>query len=411
MSSTAPDLRRIQDLARAGRVEEALSACRLARMAQPGQPDLLLLEGRLSLGAGGAEPATRLAEELLRAHPQAEPAWALLGDARLECGEIDAAMRAYAKATALRRAPGSGRGRPEMDLGTSLGKLRHDVEQLDWLAEAGLLHPTYAGLPAAYRGVLASLEARNADSPVPFLKSELRALQGTYNRLIHWDAGSAVVGAAVAADVDWRDVERRYFETGPGIVVVDGLLTPPALEALRRFCLASTIWYEFRYAKGYLGAFMQDGFCCPLLLQIAEELAAAAPAIFRSHKLRKTWSFKCDSRQEALPTHADFAAVNVNFWLTPDAANLEPASGGLAVWDQEAPADWDFARYNNDAGAIDAFLDRSGAQAIEVGYRQNRALIFNSDLFHRSGALRFAEGYENRRTNVTMLYGRRGETG
>jgi hypothetical protein len=35
--------------------------------------------------------------------------------------------------------------------------------------------------------------------------------------------------------------------------------------------------------------------------------------------------------------HADFAAVNVNIWLTPDSANLDPTSGGMDVYDAEAP--------------------------------------------------------------------------
>ena len=34
--------------------------------------------------------------------------------------------------------------------------------------------------------------------------------------------------------------------------------------------------------------------------------------------------------------------------------------------------------------------------------------MFNSDLYHETAPLDFHEGYENRRINVTMLYGRRG---
>ena len=34
-------------------------------------------------------------------------------------------------------------------------------------------------------------------------------------------------------------------------------------------------------------------------------------------------------------------------------------------------------------------------------------VIYNSDLFHRTDDIRFREGFENRRINVTMLYGRR----
>jgi hypothetical protein len=34
--------------------------------------------------------------------------------------------------------------------------------------------------------------------------------------------------------------------------------------------------------------------------------------------------------------------------------------------------------------------------------------MFNSDLYHETAPLDFREGYENRRINVTMLYGKRG---
>jgi len=37
----------------------------------------------------------------------------------------------------------------------------------------------------------------------------------------------------------------------------------------------------------------------------------------------------------------------------------------------------------------------------------NRALIFNSNLFHKTYECQFRIGYNNRRTNVTMLFGHR----
>jgi hypothetical protein len=105
--------------------------------------------------------------------------------------------------------------------------------------------------------------------------------------------------------------------------------------------------------------------------------------------------------------HADQAAVNVNFWITPDEANNDPNSGGLVVWDKKAPLDWDFSRYNGDEAAIRAFLAEKGAKPIRVPHRANRAVIFDSDLFHETDVIRFKDGYRNRRINVTMLYGRR----
>lgn len=35
--------------------------------------------------------------------------------------------------------------------------------------------------------------------------------------------------------------------------------------------------------------------------------------------------------------HADDARVNLNFWVTPDDANLDPTSGGLVVYPKEPP--------------------------------------------------------------------------
>ena len=45
---------------------------------------------------------------------------------------------------------------------------------------------------------------------------------------------------------------------------------------------------------------------------------------------------------------------------------------------------------------------------INVPHRQNRAVMFNPDLFHETGTLNFKDGYENRCINLTMLFGRRG---
>jgi hypothetical protein len=63
------------------------------------------------------------------------------------------------------------------------------------------------------------------------------------------------------------------------------------------------------------------------------------------------------------------------------------------------------------AGRPDHGLARHLLAQIVLGAGKIDATIFNSDLFHETGEIRFREGYENRRVNVTMLYGRRGDTG
>ena len=220
---------------------------------------------------------------------------------------------------------------------------------------------------------------------------------------------SIMGGARLAGTAIHRQpgVAERWASANPPVVVIDDFLRPQALEELRRFCLGSTIWRQ-AFPGGYLGALPEHGFAVPLLAQLGEELAAAYPEIFAGHPLLQLWAFKYGSTPTGIRMHADFAAVNVNFWITPDAANRDPEHGGLVIWDKPAPQDWDFEKYNNDQQAMTSFLEQSGAKATTVPYRANRAVIFDSDLFHETDRINFAEGYENRRINVTFLYGWRG---
>ncbi len=346
----------------------------------------------------------------VRLRPSLHGAWKNLGNLLIDLGRIEEAAEAYGDAVKIKRRSGGPETPPDNFRKTSRTKLRHDIEQLEYLIDRNLLPASARGTVAAYRSALEDLPEASPGTHVVDLPAEhLARLAPTYNRLVHRTPAPVWEGAAVNSTLDRAAIESDYERNAPGFTHVDGFLTPGALESLRRFCLESTIWYQFRYANGYLGAFMDDGFCCPLLLQIAEELRIALPGIFKNHTLRKLWAFKYDSRLSGIPIHADFAAVNVNFWITPDHALLDPDSGGLIFWDKEAPPHWDFQTYNANEPAIRRFLRESGAHAVNVPHRQNRVVIFNSDLFHETGDIRFREGYENRRINITMLFGKRGE--
>ncbi len=264
-------------------------------------------------------------------------------------------------------------------------KLKHDREQLDYLIG------TY---PAAdtFRVAAESLAQQPA-----------RAAE-IFAGLFHLEPGARLAEPALAATIDVAAVQATWDATHPNVVVIDNLLTPEALDALRRFCWGSTVW-QAGYAGGYLGAFLNDGFACPLLAQIAAELAVKLPGIIRNHPVMTVWGFHYDSALEGTSLHADEAAVNVNFWITPDDANLDPDGGGLVIWDVPAPLDWDYEKYQKDPPAIRAFLAEQKAKSITVPYRCNRAVVFDSDLFHETDRLSFREGYLNRRINVTMLYG------
>ena len=295
---------------------------------------------------------------------------------------------------------------PEVFL--TISKLRHDIEQFQFLQRRGILGDDFAQIINNYQGRIDHLQSDRLHGRVPLDSEDLTSFGHVFNRIVHL-RDTPSVPHVFSARWDPENAERQYLEGAFGLVVVDDFLSTEALESVRAFCLESTVWSTNRYAHGRLGAFFHDGFNCPLLLQIAAELRLAFPRVIGQHRpLRQLWGFK---NGESLPadstTHADFAVVNVNFWITPDDANVDNNSGGLVVYNVGAPPSWDFKTYNTRKDLIDAFLREKKACAVNIPYRQNRAIIFDSDLFHATAGLRFRSGYENRRINITMLYGDR----
>jgi tetratricopeptide (TPR) repeat protein len=332
-----------------------------------------------------------------------------LGHCLKALGQLAEAGDVYRKAHRIFRDPAAAAttGLATFDT-TTRAKLRHDAEQLDWLVASGRHVDTLAPIAAMTRTALAGLPAAADDGElVPAPTSG-----DWYNRCHYLQPADRIPGGALGSGVDAAIVEADYHQRAPGITWIDDFLAPEALASLRRFCLSSTIWYDCDHPNGYLGAYLQDGFCNPLLLQIAEDLRAALPGIFGDHRLMQLWAYKYDSRMSGIDIHADFAAVNVNFWITPTEANLDPDHGGMVIWDVEAPLEWTLDEYNTydpaQQAAIRQFLVDHNASEIVIPHRQNRCAVFNSNLLHRTDDIHFRDGYENRRINITMLFGHRG---
>lgn len=293
----------------------------------------------------------------------------------------------------------------------TLPKLRHDIAQYRLLRGIGALGPDFDATIAAHEAALARHAALGENASAPMDALDLATLDAAYGRIVHREDAPRLPGGALAAHWDRDHAQRTYLSGRTGVLVIDDFLAPEALARLERFCLRSTCWFGNRYADGRLGAFFFSGFNCPLLLQIAEEIRDALPAVIGPrYPLRQLWAFK---NTGVLPPdstiHADFAAVNVNFWITPDDANLDPDSGGMVVYDIDAPASWDFATYNERIDIIRDYLRARRPGALRVPYKRNRAIIFNSDLFHATEAVRFRDDYRSHRINVTMLYGDRAD--
>ena len=396
---------------------QAIEHLEAAIAASPRDADPICMLGAVMSNERRFDEASALFERALALRPDFPEAHFNLGLANFERADFAGAASSFARCVALNRgAPWDDARRADLsrepapafqpkDMGVNPVKLRHDCEQLEHLLGMGRLSAAYREVLADYRALLRETAAVPIDELVPFDPARHPLVARTYKRPLLIAAGPLPPGPLINPALEVAAIEERYLGAEPSIIAVDDLLTPDALAAVRRFCLESTIWNNIK--PGYLGAYFFDGFCSELLLRLAWELRQSFPRIMRGLPLQMMWGYKGDQTLPGLAVHADEAAVNVNFWITDDEANLDKEHGGLLVWPQDAPRDWGFTKFNKDAASIQRYLESIGGEPVRVPYRANRAVIFDSDLFHATDRTRFREGYANRRVNITLLYGLR----
>lgn len=288
------------------------------------------------------------------------------------------------------------------------------------LSQMGLLEKSFAAYRKYADITHASERASLRDEPVTSHKAlhdqeQFDYLHGKAGAKHHTGRPDFVIQPAARVEssaINPNISAHRLFETwqhaDPKLLVIDDLLTDEALQRLRQFCWGSTVWNRV-YKNGYLGALPEHGFGSPLLAQIIEELRDVLSPIVGNLPLLQFWAFKYSSKMKGVDLHADFSAININLWITPDEATDDPDGGGLVIWDKPAPLDWDFKTYNQNEHAAREFLAASGAKPTTIPHRSNRAIIFNPSLFHETDRINFKPGYINRRINITFLFGRREE--
>jgi tetratricopeptide (TPR) repeat protein len=417
----------------AGRLAEAESAYRTALAIVPADPAVTHNLGVAIAAQGRHRAAASCFEEVLRADPGFVLAHYNRAVALLRLGETPEAIKAFSRAATLEpqhyeahRALGflwlsqGERGRAldhfartyELRRGddrTTIArkslttatrhKLEHDAEQFLYLSQRTRDRLRFELLARSYRAIADQV----SDEVAALSGAQIEALSDDYNTPIHLRAAPEVAGRAVNERADRAALTAQFEEQG--VISVDDLLTPQALISLRRFLLESTIWHDFSHIDGFVASYLEDGLACPLLLQIADELRRAFPDILGEHPLSQAWAFKGLQTQAAVDVHADDATVSVNFWVTPTEANLKSGHGGLVVCRAPPPDNWEIKDYDADRERIVTFLEQKASDSLVVPYRQNRAVLFRSRLFHHSDCPEFASGYENHRINLTLLYG------
>lgn len=353
-----------------GDAGQAESMLRKAMAADPDNADLLFNLGYVMTAQGRFQDAIAAYRKAVALKPDMADAHYHLGSLLTEHGTVSEGFEHLMRRAALVYGTGKAPAKSKPD---PLHKTKHDREQRDYLA-----------------GGKAPPDAPQVDD------------------MFHLGDGARIAGPTVNPANATPELMATWRQAKPQMVVIENFLVPEALEKLRDYCARSTIWRRI-YGAGYIGATPPDGFACPLLAQISEDIVATWPEIFGPHHFAYLGAFKYDSElSTGTNIHADFSAVNVNFYIAPDEANLDPECGGMKIWDVSVDNEADMRRFNSDETAVLAYLKSRNAKATIVPHRANRAVIFKSSLIHKTDDCRFAEGYLNKRINVSLLFGKYG---
>jgi len=291
-----------------------------------------------------------------------------------------------------------------------LYRLKHDLQQANYLSSnnykiEGIKEFIKVGNEILKRDENKE-ENNNSYKKITLINNEVNSLLPFYKEHYIYQTQNISEGC-INPSKNWKDIEDEYFNSSKQIIYIDNFLSEKAIIELQKFCLLSKIWVEERRNK-YLGSFSDKGFISPLHLKIAMELKKKLPKLFGKHRLGRFWGFKYDSTLgKGINIHADFALVNLNFWITPDIFNNDKNRGGLKVYDIPAPENWTFQKYNMNADEIYKLLKKNKANCVNVPYKFNRAVLFNSDYFHETDQINFKDEYEARRINITYLFGDR----
>jgi tetratricopeptide (TPR) repeat protein len=370
-----------------GAPKEAIDAYELARRYRPNYPEL---ENNLALA--------------YLACFDNERAQAIFYDILLRDHGMPAECRASFKAGVGLESPGEAYASPF--------KLIDRVDQLCYLIEKKLIDTSFQELVDAYRALLVQLRDDADRKPYTALTpDQLGPFRGYYDKLIYYRSSPRIGGYAVNPDIDWKVIEEEYLDTK--CLAFDDLLTEKALKELRQFFIESTIFFRHSEA-GFVGSYITDGFSCGLVFQILEELRLRLPRLLTDKPINNMWCYRYNDKGVGVRPHNGDGSVTINFYLTPDEANIgDPAGGGMVMYDKVHPDKWDWLTFNlhKDDPAIQRQISEylQDAKSTVVPYKCNRAVLFHSTLFHKTDPFHFRDSYESRRMNITMLFGKRGQ--
>jgi hypothetical protein len=406
-----------------GQLEEAISSYRVALAINPYYAKALCNLGICLNDQGKLDEAVAIYNKALAINPYYAETYSNLGVALQAQGNLDEAMASYNKGFLLihggpwlnavtYKDNGKSDDWPKSRaMFTSKLKLQESIDQFDYLIAKGRIDSSFKRIIEGYRVVLTEILLReDAEGATALTHRQLERIGSSYNRAVYCPEAPRIEAGAINKALNFEQIENHYLSSSVLVTTLDDFLKPDALSRLREFCLESTIFFDFS-SNHFVGSTISRGFNCDLLSQITEEIKCCFPRVLGDHHLTNMWVYRYNNQSKGVAAHTDEGAVTFNLWITPNDANLDADSGGLIVFTKDQPYDWDWEFYNQmkDTPKVDKEITNflADADTITIPHRENRATLFNSNLFHKSDQIFFREGYENRRMNITFLFGKR----
>ncbi|KQV36975.1 hypothetical protein [Rhizobium sp. Root1204] len=323
-------------------------------------------------------------------------------------GDLDGAFRHFDRAFMIKRRPDSWAGElppnvaPAPNEPTSaifVSNLRDQLDHLKGLGQAPWYTDAVSGELAAAGNFLESAYGRSGAGMLDFISPWVTAML----KLAPNRPALSVDGDLLSTDMKIQEIPL-YGGDGDRFYVIDNLFSPQALAGLLEQLLASTIWFDARPQRSYLGAHLHDGLATPLMLEVAKNLRGVVEKLVGNVVVAQLWAFRYLANSKGIDIHADQGDWNLNVWPVSEENLVDTGDqGGMTIYDLRIADDIPFDQYNSRPELNKARIERANAHAHVVPYRGNRAVVFPSKYLHKTNAATFANTFAGRRINLTLM--------
>ena len=207
----------------------------------------------------------------------------------------------------------------------------------------------------------------------------------------------------INTDIDWELVCKQYHEQG--VSVIDNFITDlSTINFLRDYALKSS--YRDSFYSGYSALDFDSSQALPYKLRMLADDAQKTLPVLNNKQFSRGWFFIYDSESNGVNIHVDpYSEITLNIWVTPDeGVSSGKGFNGIDVWRIEPKPEWGYDISNHEYDMCLDYVHQEQADMISVEYRFKRAVMFNSNYFHRSQPVRCREGQDNRKINYALLF-------